>query len=87
MTRPQGGRAHTLTSSLGTSLGAFGAVLRDVFCTVLPEGGQRTARRNAWQAVCADRIQARAREEAWRELERLTQRTMAKEAPGKLTAL
>ncbi|MCX9190895.1 hypothetical protein C3Y87_05600 [Carbonactinospora thermoautotrophica] len=74
-----------MASSLGTSLGRFGAVLQEVFCTVLPEGGQRTARRNAWRAVCADRIQARAREEAWRELERLARRNTTEE--GKLTAL
>jgi hypothetical protein len=44
--------------------------LRGIFNTVLPEGGQRTARRNAWEAVCADRVRARGRHEAWLELDR-----------------
>jgi hypothetical protein len=44
--------------------------LRGIFNTFLPEGGQRTARRNAWEAVCADRVRARGRQEAWRELDR-----------------
>jgi hypothetical protein len=44
--------------------------LRGIFNTVLPEGGQRTARRNAWEAVCADRVRARGRQDAWRELDR-----------------
>lgn len=32
--------------------------------------GQRTARRNAWEAVCRDRLRARARAEALAELDR-----------------
>jgi hypothetical protein len=48
----------------------IGGTLRGIFNTVLPEGGQRTARRNAWEAVCADRVRARGRQEAWRELDR-----------------
>jgi hypothetical protein len=40
-----------------------GRVLRQVEAVLL-EGGQRTARRNAWDSVCADRTRARARAEA-----------------------
>ena len=32
--------------------------------TVAPDGGQRTARRNAWRAMVADRERAGARREA-----------------------
>ena len=49
----------------------IGGTLRGIINTVLPEGGQRTARRNAWEAVCADRVRARGREEAWLELDRV----------------
>lgn len=47
-----------------------GAVLRTAE-TLLFQGGQRTARRNAWDSVCADRRRARARAEATDILERL----------------
>ena len=50
---------------------SIGGTLRGIINTVLPEGGQRTARRNAWEAVCADRVRARGREEAWLELDRV----------------
>lgn len=49
----------------------IGGTLRGIISTVLPEGGQRTARRNAWEAVCADKVRARGRQEAWRELNRV----------------
>jgi len=38
--------------------------LQSVFLTVLPHGGQGAARRNAWSAMSADAVQARARREA-----------------------
>jgi hypothetical protein len=34
--------------------------------TVVPDGGQRTARRNAWRAMVADRERAAGRREAAR---------------------
>jgi hypothetical protein len=46
------------------------STLRGIIVTMLPDGGQRTARRNAWEAVCADRVRARGRQEAWHELDR-----------------
>ena len=49
----------------------IGGTLRGMLNVVLPEGGQRTARRNAWEAVCADRVRARGRQEAWHELNRI----------------
>jgi hypothetical protein len=49
----------------------IGGTLRGILTTVLPEGGQRTARRNAWEAVCADRVRASGRQEVWRELDRI----------------
>lgn len=63
MTSPHGPEVPRLT---------IGGTLRGILTTVLPEGGQRTARRNAWEAVCADRVRARGRSEAWRELDRVT---------------
>ena len=37
--------------------------LMSLAMTVLPHGGQRSARRNAWTAMSADAAQARARRE------------------------
>ncbi|WP_436773998.1 hypothetical protein [Yinghuangia sp. YIM S09857] len=48
-----------------------GAMLRTME-TMLFQGGQRTARRNAWDSVCADRSRARARAEASDILARLS---------------
>ncbi|WP_406295901.1 hypothetical protein OG948_11265 [Embleya sp. NBC_00888] len=48
-----------------------GRVFRAVETVLMFEGGQRTARRNAWAAVCADRNRARARAEASDILARL----------------
>ncbi|MCF2532838.1 hypothetical protein [Yinghuangia soli] len=49
----------------------MGAMLRTVESLLLFQGGQRTARRNAWDAVCDDRRRARQRAEATDILERL----------------
>jgi hypothetical protein len=38
--------------------------LQSLALTVLPHGGQRSARRNAWAAMSADVSQARSRREA-----------------------
>lgn len=67
MERPDGRNATTSTT-WGTALGV---VLREMVCTVLPEGGQRTARQNAWHAVCADQVHAEMRADVARELETL----------------
>lgn len=48
-----------------------GAMLRTVESLLLFQGGQRTARRNAWDSVCDDRARAEARAEATDILERL----------------
>ncbi|MFI1579418.1 hypothetical protein [Embleya sp. NPDC020630] len=56
-----------------------GRVFRAVETVLMFEGGQRTARRNAWAAVCADRSRARARAEASDILARLAP---VKSAPG-----
>ncbi|GCD96318.1 hypothetical protein [Embleya hyalina] len=56
-----------------------GRVFRAVETVLMFEGGQRTARRNAWAAVCADRSRARARAEASDILARLAP---VKPAPG-----
>lgn len=39
-------------------------VVGDVARSVAPDGGQRTARRNAWRAMVADRERAAGRREA-----------------------
>ncbi|WTX00742.1 hypothetical protein OG216_14585 [Streptomycetaceae bacterium NBC_01309] len=49
-----------------------GVMLRTMESLLLFQGGQRTARRNAWDSVCADRSRARARAEASDILERLS---------------
>jgi hypothetical protein len=41
-----------------------GALGRTVLLTLLPHGGQLTARRNAWGAMAVDAGRARARREA-----------------------
>jgi len=56
-----------------------GRMFRAVESVLMFEGGQRTARRNAWAAVCADRNRARARAEASAILARLAP---ADPAPG-----
>ena len=38
--------------------------LQTLALSLLPHGGQRSARRNAWAAMSADAVQARARREA-----------------------
>ena len=38
--------------------------LESVVLTVLPHGGQRSARRNAWASMSADNARAKARREA-----------------------
>lgn len=55
-------------SPLGQHLTAFPSrlltVAGGVARTVAPDGGQRTARRNAWRAMVADRERAAGRREA-----------------------
>lgn len=46
------------------ALGSVAGALRAVEAVLLRGGGQRTARRNAWAAVCEDRQRARVRREA-----------------------
>jgi hypothetical protein len=47
-----------------TALGSVTSALRAVETILLRGGGQQTARRNAWAAVCEDRRRARDRREA-----------------------
>jgi hypothetical protein len=47
-----------------TALQRTAGQLQSLALTVVPHGGQRSARRNAWAAMSADAIQARARREA-----------------------
>jgi hypothetical protein len=47
-----------------TALARTATQLQSLTLTVLPHGGQRSARRNAWAAMSADAVQARARREA-----------------------
>jgi hypothetical protein len=54
---PLGQHLTTVPSRLLT---VAGGVVR----TVAPDGGQRTARRNAWRAMVADRERAAGRREA-----------------------
>jgi hypothetical protein len=51
-----------------------GRMLRTVESVLGFQGAQRTARRNAWDAVCADRSRARQRAEAGDILMRLNSR-------------
>lgn len=69
------GNAAALRGAFGRGVSArkaaTRATLRTVESLLLFPGGQRTARRNAWDSVCADRRRARARAEATDILERL----------------
>jgi hypothetical protein len=69
------GNAAALRGAFGRGVSARKATVRATLRTVesllLFPGGQHTARRNAWDAVCADRRRARARAEATDILERL----------------
>jgi hypothetical protein len=47
-----------------TALQRTASQLQSLALTVVPHGGQRSARRNAWAAMSADAIQSRARREA-----------------------
>jgi hypothetical protein len=38
--------------------------LQSLFLTLLPHGGQRSARRNAWASMSQDAVRARAQREA-----------------------
>ena len=53
--------------------------LESLFLTVLPHGGQRSARRNAWASMSADAAWARNRREADSALERAELRARARE--------
>lgn len=56
------------------------ATAESVLLTVLPHGGQGTARRNAWRAMSSDAAEARARREAQVAVERAAARAAAKAA-------
>lgn len=47
-----------------TPLGRTAVQLQGLALTLLPHGGQRSARRNAWSAMSADSALARSRREA-----------------------
>ena len=53
--------------------------LESVFLTVLPHGGQRDARRNAWASMSADSQLARQRREADDAMDRALLRARARE--------
>ena len=50
--------------SVQTTVTASAALARGVLLAVLPAGGQRAARRNAWAGMSRDAVQARDRREA-----------------------
>ena len=43
---------------------AFPSLVQDLILCALPQGGQRTARRNAWAGMSADAARSRATREA-----------------------
>ena len=53
-----------MTFPLARSVVRSTSRLQDLTLTVLPHGGQRSARRNAWAAMSADATLARSRREA-----------------------
>ena len=53
-----------MTFPLARSVVRSTSRLQDLTLTVLPHGGQRSARRNAWAAMSADATLARGRREA-----------------------
>jgi hypothetical protein len=69
----------SLTPSRST-LTRAAATAESLFLSVLPHGGQGTARRNAWRAMSSDVAEARARREAQLAVERAAARAAAKAA-------
>ena len=55
------------------------ATLESLFLTVLPHGGQRSARRNAWASMSSDAALARSRREADAAMNRAVLRAQARE--------
>jgi hypothetical protein len=53
--------------------------LESLFLAVLPHGGQRSARRNAWASMSTDASRARGRREADAAMERAQLRAQARE--------
>ena len=53
--------------------------LETAFLTVLPHGGQRSARQNAWASMSADSALARSRREAEAAMDRAQLRARARE--------
>jgi len=53
--------------------------LESLFLTVLPHGGQRSARRNAWASMSADSALARSRREADAAMDRAVVRAESRE--------
>jgi hypothetical protein len=59
-------------NTMPAQLLAVPAALHTLVGTVFPQGGQATARRNAWLAMCNNQVRAWERAEAQRALEPLT---------------
>lgn len=64
MTFPSFTALNPFTSHPLTPLTRTTTQLQGLALTVLPHGGQRSARRNAWAAMSADAVLARSRREA-----------------------
>ena len=66
------------------ALSSFAALTRaasgaeSFLMTLVPHGGQGTARRNAWSAMSADAVQSRARRDAEEAVARATARAAAR---------
>ena len=56
------------------------SLLETLFLTVLPHGGQRSARQNAWASMSSDNARAKARRDADAAMERAVARTAARTA-------
>ena len=65
--------------NLSLSLTRNARLLESLLLTVLPHGGQRDARRNAWAAMSADSQRARQRRDADRAMDLAVLRARARE--------
>jgi hypothetical protein len=66
-----------------TALARTAGQLQGLALTVLPHGGQRSARRNAWSAMSADAAFARNRREAEHAMTAAVQRALRTEAAAR----